>query len=223
MPSAWVRSAVGRQLVFPSYSHTLSAAAVLASVTTDGSTTWCDRDVTRDNSVVAVFFCVEEPPAVKRAATSSSSRPIVSGTLKKMNTIAETAMALKDAHNSVGPRPSSSEMKEIETMPASIRVIKRASDMALARSRLGKTSVPTTYTKGEKPRENEPMIPQTPTTDSQLRLIEYEADTTPNEAASPNAEMRSIGRRPRRSKSCDAKRRHSTLQPPAPIVATKAS
>eukprot|EP00962_Isochrysis_galbana_P017658 scaffold5075_cov109-Isochrysis_galbana.AAC.4 len=140
-----------------------------------------------------------------------------------MKNTAAAAIRLKPAHSRVGPRATSREMKEMETTPARMRVVKSASDMALARRRLGKTSVPTTYTSGEKPSEKAPMMPHTPTTDSQSMPVLYENDMTPKETASPNAEMSSIGRRPTRSNSCDASKRNRTLHPPAPIVANSAS
>eukprot|EP00967_Tisochrysis_lutea_P107412 scaffold165684_cov32-Tisochrysis_lutea.AAC.2 len=112
-------------------------------------------------------------------------------------------------------------MKDIATTPAKMRVMKRARDMALARRRLGKTSVPTTYTSGEKPRENEPIMPQIPAMVKVQESVTYESETDPNDAARPIADSRSIGRRPTRSKSWEEMRRNSTLLAPAAMVACK--
>jgi hypothetical protein len=83
------------------------------------------------------------PNGRSKPSRTSSSRPIVSGTLKKMKTMAASATMPKEAHINAGPRAWRRDKKEMETTPARMRVVKRASDMALARRRLGKTSVPT--------------------------------------------------------------------------------
>ena len=107
-------------------------------------------------------------------------------------------------------RVFSSERYKSEMMPAMLRVVNMASDIAFARKLEGKTSAHTTYVSGENPVAKEVTTPKTPTMARAGESIITARAAMRNAVIRPMAPITSMGLRPYRSKKKEATKSAST-------------